>query len=220
VSLLVVAPHADDETLGCGGLLLREASAGHELHWLLLTSMSTEAGWPEDRVALRTREIEAVHAAYGFASRSELGYAPATLDTVSQAELVGRIGEVIGRVAAEDVYVPWRGDTHSDHRVTFDASCAAAKGFRQPSVRRVLAYETPSETDFGLDPDGTFAPNVFVDIAGHLDRKLEVLSLYDGEIGPHPFPRGPRAVAALADVRGAAAGREHAEAFRLLREVR
>jgi LmbE family N-acetylglucosaminyl deacetylase len=87
-------------------------------------------------------------------------------------------------------------------------------------VQRVLCYEVPSETDFGLDPTKpAFAPNVFVDITPHLEHKLAIVRLFGGEIGLHPFPRSEEGVRALAVVRGAAAGYTAAEAFRLVRET-
>ena len=42
---LVVAPHPDDELLGCGGTLLRRVAEGGTLAWLLMTAMKEENGW-------------------------------------------------------------------------------------------------------------------------------------------------------------------------------
>jgi N-acetylglucosamine malate deacetylase 1 len=85
-------------------------------------------------------------------------------------------------------------------------------------VRRLLSYETISETDFCLDTRSPFQPNCFVDITRYLERKLEVLAAYQSELGRFPFPRSIEAVRSLAAVRGAASGFEAAEAFQLLRE--
>jgi LmbE family N-acetylglucosaminyl deacetylase len=81
--------------------------------------------------------------------------------------LVGKISEIFPDFQPDEVLLPYPGDVHSDHRVTFEAASACTKWFRYPSVKRVLAYETPSETDFGIDPrDSGFKPNVFVYIGG------------------------------------------------------
>jgi LmbE family N-acetylglucosaminyl deacetylase len=85
-------------------------------------------------------------------------------------------------------------------------------------VRRLLSYETLSETDFCLDTRSPFQPNCFVDITAYLERKLEIVAAYESEIGEFPFPRSIAALRALAAVRGAAAGFMAAEAFMLLRE--
>ncbi|MAD95352.1 MAG: GlcNAc-PI de-N-acetylase, partial [Rhodobacteraceae bacterium] len=80
-------------------------------------------------------------------------------------------------------------------------------------------YETPSETDFGIDPrDSGFKPTVFIDISKQLDRKLELMRIYESEIGDFPFPRSETALTALAHLRGSQAGFLAGEGFMLLRE--
>ena len=63
------------------------------------------------------------------------------------------------------------------------------KSFRSPSVRRVLCYETLSETNFRvINPiQNAFRPNLFVDITPHLDRKVELSRTYVSEIADVPF---------------------------------
>jgi LmbE family N-acetylglucosaminyl deacetylase len=82
----------------------------------------------------------------------------------------------------------------------------------------VLAYETLSETEFGLDPSKTFQPNVFVDISQHLEQKLALLRIYASEIGEFPYPRSEAAVRAMAQFRGSSSGFKSAEGFELLLE--
>jgi LmbE family N-acetylglucosaminyl deacetylase len=86
-------------------------------------------------------------------------------------------------------------------------------------VKRVLTYETLSETNFGLDQvAGGFRPNLFVDITDYLQKKIDLLSFYQSEIAAHPFPRSLDAVRAQAVLRGAQRGVQAAEAFQLLRQ--
>ena len=220
-NVLVVAPHPDDESLGCGGTLLRARAEGAAVHWLVVTAATTAGGFSEDVITTRAREIESVAAAYGFTSVHQLGYPTTTLDTVPLGDLTGAIGQVVRDVAPAEVLLPFRNDVHSDHTVVFDAAVSATKTFRAPSVRSVLMYETLSETDFGVRPEAAaFRPQVFVDITGHLDRKIEILATYASEMHPFPFPRSDEAVRALATLRGAQAGVQAAESFMLVKEVR
>jgi N-acetylglucosamine malate deacetylase 1 len=219
-SILVVAPHPDDETLGCGGTLLRHIARGEHVHWLIVTDMTIERGYSAAAIQKRASEIGSVAAAYKFAGVHNLSLPPAGLDELPQSELVAAIAGVIKAVLPHTVYLPFRGDAHTDHRIVFDAVAACSKWFRYPSIRRVLCYETLSETDFGLDPHGAaFTPNCFIDISAHLDRKLEIARLFEGEILDFPFPRSVQALRALAQVRGAACGAQAAESFMLLREI-
>ena len=217
--VIIVAPHPDDETLGCGGTVLKHVAAGDEVHWLILTDVAEQYGFTPDRVASRTREIQRIAAFYGFAATHNLALSPARLDTLPRGELVAKIAAVFSSVMPHVVYLPFRGDVHSDHGIAFDAVASCTKWFRYPSVQRVLAYETLSETEQGLIPAAGFAPTFFVNIAEHLEAKLEALDIYASEIGQFPFPRSREAVRALAMLRGATSGCTAAEAFVLLREI-
>jgi LmbE family N-acetylglucosaminyl deacetylase len=218
VKTLVIAPHPDDELLGCGGTLLRRKAEGGATGWVIVTGISTDSGWDPAKVRQRDAEIAAVNQAMGFDALFNLRLPTTRLDEVPTSELVAKLSAAFRDFAPTEVLLPNRGDAHSDHRIVFDAAAACTKWFRYPSVRRVLAYETLSETDFGLAPGETFQPNYFVDIGAHLEAKLAALKLYESELQAFPFPRSVEALRALAAVRGAASGCAAAEAFHLLRE--
>ena len=217
---LVVAPHPDDELLGCGGTLLRRIAEGGTVGWLLMTAITEEGGWSRERIEQRAREIEKVRKGLGIAAQHlyRLDFPTAQLDQQPMDKLVSRVSDVFNDFEPEEVLLPHPGDAHSDHRVTFEAASACTKWFRYPSVRRVLTYETLSETDAGPDPVRVFHPTVFVDISDYLERKIELMRVYESEMGEFPFPRSERALWALAEVCGARAGFDAAEEFMLLRE--
>lgn len=215
--ILVIAPHPDDETLGAGGALLRARKAGREVHWLIVTQMRPEDGWPEGKMAKRKLEIETVADAYGFASVRILPFPAARLDTFPIGDIVAAIGDVVKEINPEVMLLPHRGDAHSDHAAVHDAGAACAKWFRYPSVKWVLVYETLSETDAAIQQALPFIPNIYVDVTGHLEEKLRITQMFGAEIQDFPFPRSLAAIAALAQVRGAASGTQAAECFMLLR---
>ena len=133
-------------------------------------------------------------------------------------ELINKISSVFKEVEPNEVFLPHPSDIHTDHRRVFDAVASCTKWFRFPSISRVLAYETLSETDFNLGTNKLFQPNVFIDIEPYLRAKLEAMKIYNSEIGAPPFPRSLEAIEALATLRGAASGFKASEAFELLRE--
>lgn len=215
--VVIVTPHPDDETLGCGGTLLKHGENGEELYWMIVTGMNDQ--FSDERRGKRTAEIEKVTQWYGFKKVFQLNYSPATLDQIPLDEMISKIGEVFMEIEPNFVYVPYPGDIHSDHRAVFEASVACTKWFRHPYVQKVFVYETLSETDFTINPDTNgFRPNVFVNIQSYLDKKMEIMNLYESEVGEHPFPRSEKAIRSLAYVRGATSGYEAAEAFMLLKE--
>lgn len=219
-TILVVAPHPDDETLGCGGTILKHIASGDSVHWVIVTSIQTEQGFSDDRVRSRADEIERVASAYGFAGVHSLGFPTMTLDMVPKRDLISSLGTVVKSLSAQLIYVPYRNDAHSDHAAVFDATVSCTKSFRYPSVRSVRAYETLSETEFCLRSDDPgFRPNLFVDITSFLERKLEIMNVYASEMGEFPFPRSDTALRAQANLRGSQSGVWAAEAFMLLKEI-
>ena len=217
--LLVVGVHPDDETLGCGGVLLRNIAKRNPVHWLLITSVSQEGGFSEEDVHRQQEIVETVNNAYPFSSFTWLKFPTTKVDTIPQRELVNAIATVFEKVRPYTVILPFYNDPHSDHQYVFSAGYSCTKSFRYPSIHRILMMETPSETDFASPfPAGGFIPNFFVDITEFMGKKKEILSLYSSELGKHPFPRSSLGIEALATLRGASTGSLYAEAFMLLKE--
>ncbi len=215
--ILAIAPHPDDETIGAGGLLLRAAAAGREIHWLIVTTMRPEDGWPIARIESREAEIEAVAREFGFAAVHRLGLPTTRLDTLPLGDVVAAIGDVVKVTRPQMLLLPHRGDAHSDHQVVHDAGAACAKWFRYPSVQWTLAYETLSETDAAIQQMLPFRSDIYVDIGAYLEHKIAITRHFAGEFHPFPFPRSETAVRAQGQMHGAAAGYQAAEAFMLLR---
>jgi LmbE family N-acetylglucosaminyl deacetylase len=221
VNVLVVCAHPDDETLGCGGTLLRHVAAGDDVTWAIATQAHAPA-WTSETIERKAQEVDRVAAAYGIARYERLGFPSSCLDVTPRAELMQRIGAVVEQARPELVYVVHPGDVHGDHADVFEATLAVLKAFKMGAlgVRRVLAYETLSSTDAAPPAhERAFVPTVFVDVGAFVERKLEIMALYESEAQPDPLPRGPSAIRALARLRGATVGIEYAEAFRLVREL-
>lgn len=215
--VIIVTPHPDDETLGCGGAILRHKKEGDQVCWLIVTKMGDE--FELSRRTKRNEEIERVKEMYGFDEVFQLNFDAGTLDFIPLGNIINEISQCFNRFQPNIVYLPYRSDIHSDHKIVFDATVACTKWFRYPFVNKVLVYETLSETDFTINPDSNhFHPNVFVDIAPYLEKKIEIMKVYESELIEHPFPRSVKALKSLAYLRGAAAGYEAAEAFMLLKE--
>ena len=219
-TVLVVAPHADDETLGCGGTLLKHFEQGDKIVWLIITSMSKESGFTDQQIKARDLEIQNVKALYGFHETHQLNFPPAMLDTIPLKEIVTEIKKIIDLAQPEIVYTVNRDDVHSDHVVVADAVITATKCFRTPSIKRLLAFETLSETEFSLRASHQrFQPNVFIDIEDYLEKKILIMNCYESEVSNFPFPRSNEAIEAIAKFRGVQAGCCAAEAFMLLKEL-
>ena len=217
--ILVVAPHPDDETLGCGGSLLKHRKNGDKIYWLIVTNLQAGCGWPKDEVQKRQKEIHQVSRMYGFNKVFKLDFPSKMLDSISNCELISRISEIIKKVEPSIVYLPNHSDIHTDHKITFNAAMSCCKDFRMPFIKRILMYECMSETEFALALKGFyFVPNFFIDITDYFQKKLEIFKKYDSETMAPPFPRSIEAITGLARYRGSRIGKKYAEAFCLLFE--
>lgn len=212
--ILVISPHPDDESIGCGGTLLRHRFEGHETHWVIVTCMHESVGYNKEQIKKRQSEIKEVAKQFEFKSVTELKIPTTTCDQIPMRELTEKIAAAVRATKPDTLYVPFPHDVHSDHRAIGVAIENVIKPFRAEYLRRVLSYEVLSETDQSRLQQ--FKPQFFVDISNHIDQKISICKLYQSELGNHPFPRNEKAIRALATVRGASAGFHDAEAFQVL----
>lgn len=215
-NVLVVAVHPDDETLGCGGTLLRHKENGDTIHWLICTTINKS----HKNYKIREKEIAKVCDLYGFDSMHNLRLETMKVDEYSMSELITKISKVINEVEPNIIYMPFKSDVHSDHRAIFDASYSCTKSFRYPFIEKIYMIETLSETEFAPSTkENSFIPNSFVNISDFINKKVEIMKIFKSEIAAHPFPRSEKNLRALATIRGATCGCEYAESFVLLKEI-
>lgn len=216
----VISPHPDDETLGCGGTLLKHKAAGDQLDWIIVTR-AHQPKWDKASLSQKEREIDAVASAYDFDDVVRLGLPTMQLDSLPLGDVISSIGDAVNKTKPRQLYLNHSGDIHSDHRIVFDATMSAVKSFNSKlGVNRLLSYETLSSTEAApAYASRAFLPNVFSDITPFIDKKLEIMSLYETELQPFPLPRSTDTIRALARFRGATMGLEYAEAFMLIREL-
>ena len=219
-NVLVVAPHPDDETLGCGGTLLSLKANGNKIHWLLITDMFETEGYSSNVIMKRDEEIKKIYNSYEFDNLIKLGIPATQLDVIKKGELISKIANVFDEISPNIVFMPYINDIHSDHKLTSEAVLSCTKWFRHKSIEKVLFYETISETNFNINTTTrAFKPNVYVNIGNYLEQKIEIMSIYESEFLNHPFPRSEKAIRSLASLRGSESGYDAAEAFELLKDT-
>lgn len=216
---LVIAPHPDDEVLGCGGTMLRLAQSGAEVHVAIVTRAGADRFGPE-LADIGRREARAAHDLLGVTQTHFLDLPAAGMDQVPHADLNGAFGELVARIAPDTMFIPFIGDVHLDHQLTFLSAMVAARPRGEGIPLRVYCYETLSETNwYAPGITQTFAPNVYIDISATLDSKVEAFLRYESQVKLPPDERSPEVIRALATVRGATVYRNAAEAFILIRQI-
>ncbi|MGE7435180.1 MULTISPECIES: PIG-L deacetylase family protein [Actinomycetes] len=223
-SVLVLSPHADDEVLGCGGLLSSVSAAGGEVHVVYLSVDGMAHYGLDEPVTYQARlaEIEQVSALLGFSYTVVHGDRQLNerLDTLPRRELVDEFQEQLDRRRPDLLLLPSGRDYDQDHAATFAAGFAAARPigsqFGKWLVPHVMSYES-SKIQWSSEP--LPLSTAYADITGRLDAKLAAMRAYRSQHRPAPHIRSEESIAALATLRGAAIGVRHAEAFEVHRTV-
>jgi LmbE family N-acetylglucosaminyl deacetylase len=219
MNILVIATHPDDEVLGCGGTIARHAARGDRVEVLVVTRGAPDL-YSDDQVKQLRKELESAHAVLGITAAHFLDFPAPRLDVVPSHELADSIGAKVAMIHPDALYIPHRGDLHSDHRCVFQAALVAARPIGPRIVRRLASYETLSETEWSAPAaEDAFLPSVFVDISRQLEQKRKAMAAYRSQLREFPHPRSLEAVECLARLRGSTAGVAAAEAFQLIREI-
>ena len=217
----VVSVHPDDETLGCGGTILRHLADGDEVTWIVVTT-GWEPKYSRATIAAKAAEVDRVAGAYGMAQVHRLGLRATTLRELPVEAVVDAVGPAIEAARPDWIYTVHAGDVHTDHQVVFESLSIVCKPFRAaPRIERLMSFETLSSTDAAPAAQArAFLPQVHVDITPFIDQKLAIMAMFATEQQTYPLPRAAESIRALARYRGATIAREYAEAFMLIREVR
>lgn len=232
--VLVISPHADDETYGCAGTIARIKDLGGQVHVSLVSVGSidhyacVENGSGMRHVTAHTRLRE-------FADVMKLLKVDdwqvmftdddihLALDTVPRRELV-RLIERDARLSIERVeptllLIPWS-SYNQDHEALFRACLTATRpGVRSQRhlVPYVLAYDNTS-LFWSLERE-KFHPNFYVDISEYLPVKLEAMRLHASQVREPEFHGSPESLEIMSKLRGREISADSAEGFMTLRAV-
>lgn len=217
--ILVIAPHPDDEVLGCGGTIKKHVAAGDEVFVCVVTKSYTP-DFAADFVAIEMEEFAAATKSLGVKETVKLDLPAVKLDVaVGQKKINDLLFELIKKIQPEILYIPFYGDINQDHRWISQAALVAARPKPGACVKKVLAYEVLSETEWGPPVTPSFIPNLYIDISETLPEKRKAMECYQSQLFPFPHPRSLEGIEILAKKRGMEVGLHAAEAFMLLREI-
>jgi LmbE family N-acetylglucosaminyl deacetylase len=178
MNVIVVAPHPDDEAIGCGGAVRVHANEGHRVISVFLTSGEAGGDGVSPQQLMRTREQEAEVAA------GVLGIAGLEFLRIPDGLVSGRINDVaatlmriIERESPEFIYVPHQGEAHPDHQHALLITRRAIPD--DPESRPViLTYETWTPlTEHDLTQD----------ISGVMNEKLRAIRCYGSQLSQLPW---------------------------------
>lgn len=219
MNILVIAPHPDDEVLGCGGAIVKYASEGHDVYVAVVTK-GCEPLFPESQVQQVRNECMEADRLLGVKQTVFMDFPASMLESVSRYEFNGAFLKLIQDIKPDIVFIPHRGDMQIDHKMTVDAVMVALRPKYDHIVKKIYAYETLSETGWDIpNTVNDFFPTCYIDISDVLESKLEAIKIFKSQISDFPNARSLETIKALAQYRGSMMNLKAAEAFMLIREI-
>lgn len=208
MKIVILAAHADDETLGAGGFISKLLGKGHELSIVVASDgiVTTREGVSLDNLT----DLRTVCKFYGISRMESLGFKDQYFDNFAIADIAIAASEAAGE---PDLIISHSSnDLNKDHQIMSEVARIIGRPIKKPVS--ILAMEIGVSTPWG---SGLFQPGLYVDITNTIDKKLQALSLYTHEVRQLPHPTSAEGFKAMARSRGMAAGCKFAEAFEVVR---
>ena len=213
--LLVIAPHSDDEILGCGGLISKVKNGGGKVYVLIFnlgfekddTKESQEKRKNEVQEAMNVLKVDDYHLVHDQPDNNR------DLDTEplhSLIEVIESTSNVsLEKIAPTMVAIPTIFSHHQDHVHVHHACIAALRPISTPVSNIVLSYEAPEHSRWSAS--GVFEPNLFVEIDDVIENKIIAFNKYRSQI--RPGSRDDDSIRNQAKYRGQEVGKNLCEAF-------
>lgn len=222
-NILIIAPHADDEVLGCGATMAKLSKQGHNVYVLVATNASVGAPELYSSELIRQIRSEAIeaHKILGVKETTFLEFPAPALDQYPRYKMANEMAAVIKKYFIDTVFIPHRGDCHIDHKIIHECTLVACRPLANSTVKAVYAYETLSETEWGEPVSAdAFVPTKYVTFSeDEFSIKLQAMSCFESQLYAFPASRSLEAIEALAKYRGATVSKMRAEGFEVLREI-
>jgi len=193
--ILVIAAHPDDEVLGVGGTIRKHVNNGATADCLVLgegmTSRTTDKDLLKELHTATLKSAEII----GYRNIYFSNFPDNRFDSVDLLDIIKEVEKHIENLKPDIVYTYYCGDLNIDHRRTFEAVITACRPVEEYTVKEIYCFETPSSTEWNFKYESNiFKPNVFEDIEGTLQDKLNAILYYTAELREYPHPRSLKAL--------------------------
>ena len=221
--LLVIAPHADDEVLGCGGLISKIKSVGGKVFVLIFNVGSiekynnkkfTDLRKKEAASAMKFLKVDRYDTIFDSPNDNRYLDAKPLHELISKIETESKVS--LAKIKPTIVAIPSINSHHQDHIHIFKACIAALRPLNKPIVDTVISYEAPEHRRWSAS--GGFQPNLYIDIEKHLTRKISAFYKYKSQI--RIGGRDKHTIKNHAEYRGKEVGKKVCEAYFIHRLIR
>ena len=220
--ILVIVAHPDDETLGCGGTILKLIRDGYSADVMFLTDGVSSR--ENKDIFIKKFAISRKHNALkacnvlGFKKVKFYDFPDNSLDTVAQLEISKVIELEIKKSKPDLIFTHNSEDLNIDHRIVAESTIIATRFYNKQHT--IVSYEILSSTDLNFHMNNSnFKPNFFVDIKKTIKNKIRAFKEYKKEIRRFPHPRSEKGIQVLSNYRGMFSGLNNAEAFKIIKKI-
>ena len=216
--ILIVSPHADDEILGCGGMI----SKFSKFHIDVLICSNASIGAPElfsqKQIKKVRDEAKKCHQFLKIKKTFFLDLPAPQLDQFPVYKISNLIQKIIVKNNYDTVFMPSNSDLHLDHKIIAHSTIVATRPINRRKIN-LISYETLSETEWGIfENDKSFIPNLFINLSKRdLDKKIKSFKIFKSQIKNETHPRSSSGIKSLAENRGKLIGEKYAEAYRIIK---
>ncbi len=207
-TVLIVAPHADDEVLGTGGAIQKHVNDGDIVHVVIVCNRRGNKTRQQGQCvkACLLLGVPATNV-YFLNMKDEM------LDANSH-DIIKPLEKIYNEVNPSVVYHCHYDDVNTDHQAVANACDVITRRLQKNPPDIVLMYEVLSSTTQSTKK--TFKPNLYYKLTSTmLDNKKSAMVVYEGELREYPNPRCEKGIEVYAMFRGMEAGCEYAECYQV-----
>ena len=199
MSTLFIAPHADDEILGCGATISKLKRDEEDIHLIICSQ--------------RKQDLVIYQEVYDqFTSYNLLPFEDEKLNSYY---LLKSIEKIYNKLKPKTIYIPNKDDFNLDHKEVYKACEVVLRRFQKHQPMKILMYETPSSTTQSFN--NNFKCNYYEEIDEiDLKYKVNTFKKYKNELRQYPNPRSTEGILTYAKFRGMECNSLYAEGFNLI----
>ena len=190
--ILVIAPHADDEVLGCGGIINKFRSE-YSVNVLVMTNANK--GNPKKYPDVKIKKIreESIRASKILKIKKIFfeNFPAPNLDQFPIALIAEALNKQIKLLKPDMVFIPDKTDLHHDHKIIYQASLVATRPLDNKYIKYLISYETLSETEWETE---RFNPNLFISLSENDIKKIKAFKEYKSQIKNAYHPRSKEGI--------------------------
>ena len=196
---LIIAPHADDEILGCGGTISKLKRNGEKVHLIICSNRKQDL-----------KEYKNIWKKF-----DSFNILPFEDEKLNRNYLLKSIELIYNKIKPNTIFIPNKDDFNLDHKEVYKACEVVLRRFQKHQPNKILMYEIPSSTSQSFN--NNFKCNYYIELEEiDIKYKIDLFKKYINELRDYPNPRSPEGIKTYAKFRGMESNSLYAEGFNLI----